>query len=265
MHIRKFDRRLGHLTEIPSLGSTLPGHRARQLTSDKADYGNVQSPRRGRRRARVRTMLAALAASLLLAALPAGGAHAAAMRIVAFGDSLTAGYGLPEADAFPARLEAALRAKGHDVEIVDAGVSGDTASAGMARLDWSLADGADGVILELGANDALRGVDPSVTRAALNDIITRLKARGIEVLLAGMRSPPNMGAPYIAAFEAIYPELAQKHGILLYPFIVEGVATKPELNQADGIHPNAAGVKIIVERFLPTVEELIARIRANNS
>jgi len=209
-------------------------------------------------------MLAALVALLLFAALPAAEAHAAAIRILAFGDSLTAGFGLPEAQAFPARLQAALRAKGHDVEIVNAGVSGDTASAGLARLDWSLADGADGVILELGANDALRGVDPSVTRAALNEIIARLMARGIEVLLAGMRSPPNMGASYVAAFEAIYPQLAQEHGILLYPFIVEGVATKPELNQEDGIHPNAAGVAIIVERVLPTVEKLIARIRANN-
>jgi len=262
MHIRKFDRRLGHLTGIPLLGSPLPGHGARHLTSDKPDCGKVQSHHRARRPL---PLLAAFLALLALAALTVGQAHAAPIKIVAFGDSLTAGYGLPEADAYPAQLQAALRAKGYDVEIIDSGVSGDTASAGLARLDWSLAGGADGVILELGANDALRGIDPSVTRAALDEIITRLQARDIEVLLAGMRSPPNMGEPYIKDFESIYPDLAKKHHILLYPFIVEGVAAKPELNQEDGIHPNAAGVKIVVKRFLPTVEKFIARIKAKNS
>ncbi|HSM18862.1 MAG TPA: arylesterase [Hyphomicrobiales bacterium] len=185
------------------------------------------------------------------------------MKIVAFGDSLTAGFGLPQTQAFPVKLEEALQAEGYDVEIVNAGVSGDTASAGLARLDRSVPEDADGVILELGANDALRGVDPAVTREALDETIARLKARDIEVLLAGMRSPPNMGQPYIDEFEAIYPDLAEKHDILLYAFIVDGVATKPELNQSDGIHPNAEGVEIIVERFLPTVEEFIARIRAD--
>lgn len=208
-------------------------------------------------------MAAALATWIAIALLPAA-AQAAPMKIVAFGDSLTAGFGLPQAQAFPVKLEEALQAEGYDVEIVNAGVSGDTASAGLARLEWSVPDDADGVILELGANDALRGVDPAITREALDETIARLKARDIKVLLAGMRSPPNMGQPYIDEFEAIYPDLAEKHDILLYPFIVEGVATKPELNQSDGIHPNAEGVEIIVERFLPTVEEFIARIRADD-
>lgn len=191
-------------------------------------------------------------------------AHAAerALKIVAFGDSLTAGLGLPAGAAFPARLEAALKAKGHAVTIVNAGVSGDTASGGLGRLDWSVPDDADAVILELGANDALRGVDPKTTKAALDAILGKLDARHVPVLLAGMAAPRNMGADYVRAFDAIYPALASTHRVVFYPFFLEGVATDPKLNQGDGLHPTAAGVDVIVARILPSVEALIARARA---
>jgi acyl-CoA thioesterase-1 len=185
------------------------------------------------------------------------------LRIVALGDSLSAGYGLAEKDAFPVKLQVALKAKGHDVEVINAGVSGDTASGGLARLDWSVPDKTDAVILELGANDALRAVDPAATRKALDEMIRRLRERGIEVLLAGMQAPRNMGPEYIAAFDRIYPELAKAHGILFYPFFLDGVAAESRLNQRDGIHPTAEGVDIIVGRILPSVEKLIAQARAN--
>jgi acyl-CoA thioesterase-1 len=185
------------------------------------------------------------------------------LRIVALGDSLTAGLGLSEKDAFPVKLEAALKAKGHDVEVINAGVSGDTASGGLARLDWSVPDKVDAVILELGANDALRGTDPAATRKALDEAIRRLKARKIPVLLAGMQAPRNMGPDYIAAFDRIYPELAKQHGVLFYPFFLEGVAAQSHLNQRDGIHPTAEGVDAIVRGILPSVEKLIAEARAN--
>ncbi|MBH0237824.1 arylesterase [Methylobrevis albus] len=189
-------------------------------------------------------------------------ADAAPVRIVAFGDSLTAGYGLSGAEAFPARLEAALQAKGHDVTVVNAGVSGDTSSAGLARLDWSIGADADAVIVELGANDALRGVDPDVPRRAIDQILGRLKERGLEVLLAGMYAPPNLGDDYVRRFNGLYPELAEKHGALLYPFFLDGVVGNARLNLPDGIHPTAAGVDIIVERILPSVEQLVARVAA---
>jgi len=191
-------------------------------------------------------------------------AHAAerVLKIVAFGDSLTAGLGLPAGAAFPARLEAALKAKGHAVTIVNAGVSGDTASGGLGRLDWSVPDDTDAVILELGANDALRGVDPKTTKAALDAILGKLDARHVPVLLAGMAAPRNMGADYVRAFDAIYPALASTHRVVFYPFFLEGVATDPKLNQGDGLHPTAAGVDVIVARILPSVEALIARARA---
>jgi len=191
-------------------------------------------------------------------------AHAAerVLKIVAFGDSLTAGLGLPAGAAFPARLEAALKAKGHAVTIVNAGVSGDTASGGLGRLDWSVPDDADAVILELGANDALRGVDPKTTKAALDAILGKLDARHVPVLLAGMAAPRNMGADYVRAFDAIYPALASTHRVVFYPFFLEGVATDPKLNQGDGLHPTAAGVDVIVARILPSVEALIARAHA---
>ena len=210
------------------------------------------------RRATLLALLTALCAhfgSIPLAAEP--------LHIVAFGDSLMAGFGLADTDAFPAKLEAALKAKGHDVRISNAGVSGDTASGGLARLDWSVPDRVDAVILELGANDALRGLDPAITRKSLDAIIRRLKERRIEVLLAGMQAPRNLGAEYVAAFDRIYPDLAKAHDILLYPFFLDGVATDTGLNQRDGLHPTVAGIDVIVARILPALEQLIARVRAN--
>jgi len=197
-------------------------------------------------------------------AIAAGAAAAAAdrpVRIVAFGDSLTAGLGLPAADALPAKLEKALRAKGLAVDISNAGVSGDTASGGLARLDWSVPDGTDAVIVELGANDMLRGIDPKVTRAALAEIVRRLAERHIVILLAGMRAAPNLGPDYGQAFETIYSDLAARNDLLLYPFFLDGVAADPKLNQRDGLHPTAAGVDAIVARILPKAQELVARAR----
>jgi acyl-CoA thioesterase-1 len=179
-------------------------------------------------------------------------------NIVAFGDSLTAGYGLAANEAFPAQLQRALAAKGLAVNVVNAGVSGDTTAGGLARLDWSIPDGTDAVILELGANDALRGFDPAVTRKALDTMLRRLQERKISVLLCGMLAPPNMGAEYSRAFNAIYPDLAAQTGAILYPFFLTGVAADPKLNQRDGLHPTAAGVAVIVDHILPQVEALIA-------
>ena len=187
---------------------------------------------------------------------------AAPIHIVALGDSLTAGYGLAEQDGFVPRLQAALARNGVAAEIANAGVSGDTATDGLARLDWSVPQGTDAVIVELGANDMLRGIKPEVTRAALDTILRRLTHRHIAVLLCGMRAAPNMGADYANAFERIYPELAAKYGVLLYPFFLDGVAADLSLTQQDGMHPNPAGVAVIVQRILPKVEELIDRIRA---
>jgi len=187
---------------------------------------------------------------------------AAPIHIVALGDSLTAGYGLAEQDGFVPRLQAALARNGVAAEIANAGVSGDTATDGLARLDWSVPQGTDAVIVELGANDMLRGIKPEVTRAALDTILRRLTQRHIAVLLCGMRAAPNMGADYANAFERIYPELAAKYGVLLYPFFLDGVAADLSLTQQDGMHPNPAGVAVIVQRILPKVEELIDRIRA---
>ena len=204
-------------------------------------------------------VVAALALAVPLAG-PAAGADRP-VRIVALGDSLTAGLGLPANAAFPARLEQALNAKGMAVEITNAGVSGDTASAGLARLDWSVPEGTDAVIIELGANDTLRGTDPKVTREALEGIVGRLRERRIEVLLAGMRAAPNLGPDYGRDFDAIYPDLAARNDLLLYPFFLDGVATDAKLNQRDGLHPTAAGVDAIVARILPKAEALVARVR----
>jgi acyl-CoA thioesterase-1 len=203
----------------------------------------------------------------LLAALWAAGVAGAAERtikIVALGDSLMAGYQLPAQDAFPVQLERTLRAKGLAVEVANAGVSGDTSSGGLARLDWSVPDGTDAVILELGANDMLRAVDPKVTREALTEIVRRLKARRIEVLLCGMQAARNLGPDYARAFDPIYPELAIANGLLLYPFFLDGIVGDAKLNQSDGLHPTAAGVAKIVAGILPRVEELIARVRAKS-
>jgi acyl-CoA thioesterase-1 len=206
-----------------------------------------------------------LIASLMLLQGAAQAAPGRPLRIVALGDSLVAGYGLPSNAAFPAALERALKGRGHAIEIVNAGVSGDTASGGLDRLDWSVPDGTDGVILELGANDMLRGQDPAATRRALEAIVTRLKGRGIPVMLAGMYASRNLGADYVRQFDSIYRDLAAKHGLVLYPFFLEGVAGERQLNLQDGIHPTAKGVETIVERILPTVESFLARASASRS
>jgi acyl-CoA thioesterase I len=187
------------------------------------------------------------------------------IKMVVLGDSLSAGFGLAGSDAFPAKLQKALKAKGIPVDMVNAGVSGDTSSGGRDRLDWSVPEGTRAVIVELGANDALRGTDPAVTRAALSDIVTRLKARGIAVLLCGMFAPPNYGNDFAARFNAIYPDIAKSSGVPLYPFFLEGVAADARLNQADGMHPTAEGVEIIVNNILPTVEAFLGSISGQPS
>jgi acyl-CoA thioesterase-1 len=184
------------------------------------------------------------------------------VKIVAVGDSLMAGYNLPLSAGFPARLERALKAKGFAVEIANAGVSGDTASAGLARIDWSVPDDTDAIIVELGANDMLLGIDPQITRTALEGILRRLAERRIPVLLAGMRAAPNLGADYVQRFEAIYPDLAARFDVVFYPFFLEGVAAEGKLNQRDSIHPTAGGIDEIVARILPKAEELLTRVRA---
>jgi acyl-CoA thioesterase I len=187
------------------------------------------------------------------------------IKMVVLGDSLSAGLGLSATSAFPARLQKSLEAKGIKVDMINAGVSGDTTSGGRDRLDWSVPEGTDAVILELGANDALRGTNPDVTRAALTDILTRLKARKIAVLLCGMLAPPNYGSEYAARFNAIYPELSKSFGVPLYPFFLEGVAAEAKLNQPDGLHPTAEGVDRIVKNILPSVEAFLGEVSAQRS
>ncbi|MBT5945040.1 MAG: arylesterase [Rhodospirillaceae bacterium] len=194
---------------------------------------------------------------LILSALPVAADDKPV--IVAFGDSLSAGYGLDEADSFPVRLQAALLAGGIDAEVVNSGVSGDTTAGGLARLEWSLPDHVDLVILELGANDGLRGIDPTETEANLDAILKTLGSRDIPVLFTGMLAPPNLGREYAAAFDALFPRLAVRHGVVFYPFFLEGVAADRSLNQPDGIHPNAAGVDRIVARLLPFVRDALPR------
>jgi acyl-CoA thioesterase-1 len=208
--------------------------------------------------------LALMAAGTASAQTPAT-VPAKPIKMVVLGDSLSAGLGLPASAAFPARLQKALKSKGIEVDMINAGVSGDTTSGGRDRLDWSVPAGTDAVIVELGANDALRGVDPKVTRSALTDILTRLKARGIAVLLCGMYAPPNYGSDYSARFNAIYPELAKSFGVPLYPFFLEGVATEAKLNQGDGLHPTAEGVDMIVRNILPTVQAFLGAISGQRS
>jgi acyl-CoA thioesterase I len=185
---------------------------------------------------------------------------AAPVKMVVLGDSLSAGYGLAGPDAFPAKLQKALKARGIEVDMTNAGVSGDTSSGGRDRLDWSVPEGTQAVIVELGANDALRGTDPAITRKALTDIVTRLKARGIAVMLCGMLAPPNYGADFATRFNSIYPDIAKSFGVSLYPFFLDGVASDARLNQADGIHPTAEGVDIIVKNILPSVEAFLSSI-----
>jgi acyl-CoA thioesterase-1 len=192
-------------------------------------------------------------------------ADARPIKIVVLGDSLSAGLGLAASAAFPQQLEKSLKSNGIAVDVINAGVSGDTSSGGRDRLDWSVPDGTRAVILELGANDALRGTDPTVTRSALSDILTRLKARGIAVLLCGMVAPPNYGSDYSARFNAIYPDLAKTFGVPLYPFFLEGVAADAKLNQADGMHPTAEGVDVIVRNILPTVQAFLGTISGQRS
>lgn len=203
---------------------------------------------------------------VLFAALGLSGSPARAapdsrpVNLVALGDSLTAGYMLPATNAFPAVLERALKARGRAVSVANAGVSGDTSTGGLDRLDWSVPDGTDGVILELGANDMLRGTDPAVTRKALDTIVTRLKARGIPVMLGGMRASPNLGPDYVARFDAIYPDLAKAYDLVLYPFFLAGVAGDRTATLPDGLHPNPKGVETIVGGILPAVETFLDRI-----
>ncbi len=199
---------------------------------------------------------------LIFTATPPFAQTATPIRIVAFGDSLTAGFGLAAAEAFPAQLEKALKAKGHNVEVINAGVSGDTTAAALERFDWAVPDGADAAIVELGANDALRGQPPEQARKNLDAIITRLKAKGLAVLVAGIPAPRNWGDVYVKAFDPMFADLAKAHGALLYPFFLDGVAMNADLSLPDGLHPNAKGVAMIVERVMPKVEELIAVVKA---
>jgi acyl-CoA thioesterase I len=208
--------------------------------------------------------VALMGASSAFAQAPAAG-PGKPIKMVVLGDSLSAGLGLSASAAFPARLKETLKIKGIDVDMSNAGVSGDTSSGGRDRLDWSVPQGTDAVILELGANDALRGTDPKVTRAALSDILARLKARKVAVLLCGMLAPPNYGSDYSARFDAIYPDLAKSFGVPLYPFFLEGVAADARLNQADGLHPTAEGVDVIVKNILPTVEAFLGAISGQRS
>jgi acyl-CoA thioesterase I len=206
----------------------------------------------------------------MMAAEPAFAQASAAIetkptKMVVLGDSLSAGFGLAGSDAFPEKLQKALKTKGIEVDMINAGVSGDTSSGGRDRLDWSVPEGTQAVIVELGANDALRGTDPAVTRAALTDIVTRLKARGIAVLLCGMLAPPNYGSDYSARFNSIYPDLAKSSGVPLYPFFLDGVATDAKLTQADGLHPTAEGIDVLVKNILPTVQAFLGAISGKRS
>jgi len=208
------------------------------------------------------SLVALLVATLLCAAtLPKSEAKEQETVIVALGDSLTAGLGLPQSESFPAKLEAALKAQGRKVTVVNAGVSGDTVSAALDRLDWALPPNTSAVIVELGGNDALQGLPPAEIEASLAKIIERVKAKGLPVLIAGMESPRNMGKDYVDQFHAIYPDLTERYGAVLYPFFLDGVALDPALMQEDGIHPNAKGVERIVQGILPKVDELLAQVK----
>lgn len=210
-------------------------------------------------------LLVALMTTQSVSAQTPANAGTRPIKMVVLGDSLSAGLGLQASAAFPERLQKALKDKGIEVEMTNAGVSGDTSSGGRDRLDWSVPEGTDAVILELGANDALRGIDPTLTRGALSDILTRLKARNIAVLLCGMVAPPNYGSDYSARFNAIYPDLAKAFAVPLYPFFLDGVAADARLNQADGMHPTPEGVDVIVKNILPSVEALVGAIAGQRS
>jgi len=203
-----------------------------------------------------------LSAALAFFFLMFNPAAAQTVTLLALGDSLIAGYGLQPSDAFPVKLEAALKAKGHDVKVINAGVAGDTALDGASRVEWALSEEVDAVIVEFGANDALRGLPVPQAEQALDQLLAKLGERNLPVLLAGMRAPPNLGPEYQAAFDGMYARLAEKHGTLLYPFFLDGVAAEVKLNQADGMHPNPAGVDVIVSRILPDVERLLEKAAA---
>lgn len=207
-------------------------------------------------------IVGALLGLLLLVPTTARALAAETVRLLAFGDSLVHGYGLAQGDEFPAQLQRALEAEGRAVEVLNGGNSGDTTAGGLARLDWSLAERPDAVLLELGANDALRGLEPDAAYENLEAILRRLKAVDIPVLLVGMRAPLNLGADYVSAFDDIFPSLAEKHKVFFYPFFLEGVALVPALNQADGIHPNREGVAVIVEKIMPYVIDLLDHLDA---
>jgi acyl-CoA thioesterase-1 len=224
----------------------------------RSAYGHCFAAVEGLRRLFLRLLILGVTAGMLMTSPASAQAPAGKpIKLVVLGDSLSAGLGLPVEAAFPARLQKALKDNGIEVDMVNAGVSGDTTSGGLARLDWSVPEGTRAVILELGANDALRGIDPKIPRAALEQILMRLKARNIAVLLCGMLAPRNYGTDYSAQFDAIYPELAKAFGVPLYPFFLQGVAGDAKLNQADGIHPTAEGVDIIVKAMLPSVEAFL--------
>ena len=230
-------------------------------------YGTSAARVEGRLRifAHIRVLIMALMTAETVLAQGSVAVTARPIKMVVLGDSLSAGYGLPAGAAFPVRLQKALDTKGIKVDMINAGVSGDTSSGGRDRLDWSVPEGTEAVIVELGANDALRGIDPKVTRSALTDILTGLKARKIAVLLCGMVAPPNYGSDYSARFNAIYPELAKSFGVPLYPFFLEGVATDAKLNQVDGMHPTAEGVDVVVKNILPTVEAFLGKLSGQRS
>jgi acyl-CoA thioesterase-1 len=234
-----------------------------------APYGDWFGAVEGRARMFCRTALVAMTMGLAMtgdaAAQTAPAAGVRPIKLVALGDSLTAGYNLPASAAFPVKLQKALQEKGIAVEISNAGVSGDTSSGGLARLDWSIAKDTEGVIVELGANDALRGLDPQVTRTSLEEILKRLKARNIPVLLCGMYAPPNYGKDYTAKFNAIYPDLAKAYDVPLYPFFLDGVATVERLTQSDGLHPTAEGIDAVIQNILPTAEAFVRSINRQRS
>lgn len=242
----------------------LPGYRAKAALHPSA-YGALKAAYKYSGKC-LKSLAFTLAALIWI--IPGGPVWAEAgetpkepLEIVALGDSLTAGYQLPPGKGFAEQLGKELAEKGYNVGVMNAGVSGDTSSGGLARLDWAVGPETDAVILELGSNDALRGIDPELTRQNLAAIIEELQSRGIAVLLAGMLAPPNMGADYERAFNPIYPGLAEEYGVLLYPFFLDGVAAEPALNLGDGMHPNEEGIEVMVERIFPTVEKLIARVR----
>lgn len=210
-----------------------------------------------------RRALLGAAAFVLLA--PAARAEAKPLRLLAFGDSLIHGYGLAPDESLPAQLETALQASGHTVTVINAGNSGDTTASGLARLDWTLGEPADAVLLALGANDGLRGLPPDEMERNLRSIVEGIQAKGLPILLAGMMAPRNWGADYAAEYDAVFPRVAEDYGLLFYPFLLQDVALEPALNQNDGIHPNAAGVAVIVENLLPQAEALLARAAAEGS